>query len=134
MNDFRADLSKIADKIHGKTTELCRGTARVLYNEMSTGGKVSPGTPIKTGFHRRHWDAQVGGIPAMGEGDADARVEAAIEGFEPGETLYTTNNGPAIRRLEFDGWSMQAPDGFVRPTAEAIQPIVEEVAAFVAAR
>ncbi len=78
--------------------------------------------------------------------------------MNPGEVLYVTNNAPYIRRLEFgfqgkydnashhaddgrgryyigfgpksvNGRSSQAPDGFIRVAAAAIQPIVDEVAA-----
>lgn len=138
--EFRASLAKVGEAIHAKATLLVRGTAQTLANEMISGGRYSPGTPIDTGFHRSHWDASVGSLPQMGsvggedspnpEG-ATARVDRTIEYLDPGETLYLANNGPAIRRLEFDAWSNQAPDGFVRPAAEAIQLIVDEVAAHV---
>lgn len=150
-NTFRADLSRIEERLHGKLERICRESANAVYNEMSSGGKFSPGTPIDTGAHRQHWDAGVGDLPAGGDagGAADARVVAAISAFQPGETLFVTNNGPAIRRLEFgfigtdalgryyigfgpksvNGRSSQAPDGFVRPAAEAFPQIVAEVVA-----
>jgi hypothetical protein len=130
--EFGADLSRLQEVVATKSRQLVQGTARVLADEAISGGNYSVGTPIRTGFHRSHWDASVDGPPegppAADQAGAEARVEAAIETFTPGSTLYLTNNGPAIRRLEFDGWSPQAPDGFVRPAAEAIQLIVDEVA------
>lgn len=132
MREYRARFEELKGVIADRARRLKQGSARVLYNEMSSGGKYSPGTPIDTGFHRWHWDAAVGGAPSGGsagsQAAADARVEAAVEAFGDAETLTVTNNGPAIRRLEFDSWSQQAPDGFVRPAAEAIQQIVDEVA------
>ena len=110
---------------------LVRGVAQTLANEISSGGKYSPGTPIDKGFHRASWDAAIGSVPAGGSagtpGAALARMEEQALALEVGQTLYLTNDGPAIRRLEFDGWSQQAPDGFVRPAARAIQQIVDEV-------
>lgn len=146
---FRADLSRIEASVRDKMRQLVQGTARVLYNEMSSGGKYSPGTPIGDpslwsrpappgyvgGRARGSWNAEVGTVPEAGPGDAesaDAQVEAAIAEFEPGDTLYTALTVPYARRLEFDGWSQQAPDGFVRPAAEALELIVAEVAAHVA--
>lgn len=152
MSDrFRADLDRIKANLHGTLAKVCRESATVAYNEMSSGGKYSPGTPIDEGTARQHWDAAIGDLPAGGDagGSADARVVAAIAAFEPGETLFVTNNAPYIRRLEFgfigtdalgryyigfgpksvNGRSSQAPDGFVRPAAEAFPQIVAEVVA-----
>jgi hypothetical protein len=139
-NEFRADLGKLGALIQTRTRQLVQGTARSLATEMMTGGNHSPGTPIDTGFHRSHWDAEIGALPDGGPigtkeaPDAEAaalRVFGVIEQLEPGDELYLTNNGPGIWPLEFKGHSPQAPSGFVRPAAEAIQLIVDEVAAHV---
>ena len=42
-----------------------------------------------------------------------ANAQAAIEDA-PGNILYITNNLPYIFRLEYQGWSTQAPVGMVR--------------------
>lgn len=132
MNRFRGDLSKILDRINDRMRAVVQTTSRTLANEMMTGGRYSPGTPIDVGFHRSHWDAALGGMPAGGPAgsadpsEAELRVQSAIDEMDVGDVLFLTNNGPAIRRLEFEGWSQQAPDGFVRPAAEAIQSIVDE--------
>ncbi len=129
---FKADLSRIQEKIHGKSQQLVRKVGQTLYNEMSSGGKYSPGTPIDTGFARGSWAANIG-TPAAGspgnEATAIAQVTGVVDSMNPGEVLYVTNNAPYIRRLEFNGHSKQAPDGFIRVAAAAIQPIVDEVAA-----
>ena len=52
----------------------------------------------------------------------DAHIrEAAI-----GETYYLTNNLPYIRRLEYEGWSGQAPEGMVRVTVTEFQSVVNK--------
>lgn len=140
---FKAELDRLVrEKVTERADKLVRGVARTLANEMSLGGTYSPGTPVKTGFHRSHWDAEVGALPAGGSVGgkespdpfaAHERMHQAIDELKTGETLYMTNNAPGIRRLEFDGWSLQAPDGFVRVAAAAIQPITDEVAAHVLA-
>lgn len=138
--EFRAQLGQLTDLVRERATALVRGTARTLANEMISGGRYSPGTPIATGFHRSHWDAAIGALPQGGSVGgaeapdplaAEARVDATVEYLDLGETLYLANNGPAIRRLEYDGWSPQAPNGFVAPAVAALQPIVDEVAAHV---
>lgn len=154
MSDYKATFQRWRDRYGPQGTVLRRlvqGTAMTLYNEMSSGGRYSPGTPVGNpslwknpapkgyvgGFHRASWDAAIGslpqgavvdkGNPTPGIAAADAQVTGVVASLEPGQTLYATNNGPGIRRLEFTGWSSQAPDGFVRPAAEAIQPIADEV-------
>lgn len=135
---LRVQMARIRADLADRSRQVVQGSARVLFNEMSSGGNYSPGTPIDTGFHRSHWNAAIGAIPDGGAattpGEAAARVDGAISDFAPGDALFITNNGPAIRRLEFDGWSQQAPDGFIRPATEAIQQIVDEVVAAVVAR
>lgn len=149
MDTFAKDLSGIAERLKGKAEQLCRQSARVLYNEMSSGGRYSPGTPIDTGNARNSWSAAIGVIPEGNGGDAAAQVESVITDFALGETLVVANNAPYIRRLEYgfigedalgryyagfgpksvNGRSSQAPDGFVRPAVEAWGLIVDEVAA-----
>lgn len=144
MGTFAKDLSGIGERLKGKAEQLCRQSARVLYNEMSSGGRYSPGTPIADpslwihprphtgGFARGSWAARVGDVPDAGPGDAvgaDAQVDGVIGEVKVGETLYVANRAPYIRRLEYDAHSTQAPDGFVRPAVEAWGLIVDEVAA-----
>jgi hypothetical protein len=134
--------------------QLCRETCRTLYNEMSTGGNYSPGTPYGDpklwkgyertdgtvaprkappdyvpGHARASWNAAIGELPEVGTG-----VELALASIKVGDTVFITCTTPYIRTLEFDGHSQQAPDGFVRPAAEAIVPIVNEIAAKIAAQ
>lgn len=140
--EFRADLSRLQELVKTRSRDLVQGVARATANEMMTGGKHSPGTPIDTGFHRSHWDAAIGKLPEGGSMGgkldpdptaAELRVDAVIEQMQPGDQLLITNNGPGIRPLEFSGHSKQAPDGFVRPAAEAIQAITDEVATHILA-
>jgi hypothetical protein len=117
---------------------LVQGVAQTLANEIHSGGKHSPGTPIRTGFHRANWDAAIDTVPAGGTagtpGESLARMHDVAAQLTVGETWTAANSGPAIGRLEFDGWSPQAPDGFVRPAARAIQQIVDEVGAHLESR
>lgn len=141
-NEFKAELKALGELVASRAEKLVRITGQALAAEMISGGAYSPGTPIRTGFHRSHWDADIDAPPAGGSVGgqeapdpeaAEQRVLAVADTLEVGQTLFVTNNGPAIRRLEFDGWSPQAPNGFVQPAVEAIQPLVNEVAAHVLA-
>lgn len=143
MSDYRAQLAAIQERTGVKMRQLVQQSARVLYNEMSSGGKYSPGTPVGDpslwkhpapagyvpGHARSSWNAEIGTVPAATSGEgADAAVFAVIDEMNVGDTLIMACSTPYIRTLEFDGHSQQAPDGFVRPACEAITLIVEEVA------
>jgi len=46
---------------------------------------------------------------------------AQINQMQLGQTVYITNNLPYARRLEFDAWSKQAPQGMVAVTLANIE-------------
>lgn len=88
------------------------------------------------GTARGNWQASIG-TPATGtldRPDADgsdslADVQAQLE-RAVGDLYYLTNNLPYIRRLEYDGWSTQAPGGMVRiAVAEFDEAVVAAVRA-----
>lgn len=152
LSDFTADMAKWETQTQHELTLLCQGFATTLFNEIQSGGKYSPGTPIRTGFHRAMWDAGVGEIPnnppPITQAEAEAnpgagraavtesaqRAQRSILEFGPGQVLHVVNRGPAIRRLELDGHSQQAPAGFVRLALAQAQQILDEVAAFLVRR
>ena len=135
---LRASFQRWRELMKRNGRLLVQGVASTLANEIHSGGKYSPGTPIKTGFHRANWAAGIDSAPigvSVGEsllanpGATLDQMQAKARDLEVGQTWIASNSGPAIGRLEFDGWSQQAPDGFVRPAARAIQQIVDEVGA-----
>jgi len=56
------------------------------------------------------------------------RVKDRTSGLKAGDTFYLTNNLPYIRRLEYEGWSTQAPAGMVRISiSEAEQSLTKAI-------
>lgn len=129
--ELRASFQRWRELVKNNGKRLVTGVATALANEIHSGGRYSPGTPIHTGMHRSFWDAEIGavpsGAPAGSPDESLSRMLDKAQALEVGETWNAANGGPAIGRLEFDQWSDQAPDGFVRPAARAIQQIVDEV-------
>ena len=76
------------------------------------------------GYHRAQWQVS-SGQPAEGQvarrSPQEVLSDAESAGLELGETAWITNNGPAITRLEFDGHSSQAREGWVRAVVERIR-------------
>lgn len=146
LGRFDVDLTAALAQVGAKADLFVKGFTQTLFNEIQSGGRYSPGTPIDTGFARANW---VGGIGAPGvaplessprnPGDdyradaaaARAQVDATALRAQPGDTVYLSNSAPYIRRLEF-GWSRQAPRGMIRLALQNAQAIADEVAAFVA--
>lgn len=88
----------------------------------------SPPAGYVGGRFRGNWQFSTG-APAPGElPDIDpngaktkARIQTGVLQFKPGEVGYIVNNLPYGQRLEYQGWSNQAPAGMVRVTMARIQ-------------
>lgn len=56
------------------------------------------------------------------------RLNTGANKLKAGQTFYLTNNLPYIRRLEYEGWSTQAPAGMMRISlAEAEQALIKAI-------
>ena len=115
-----ADLRQFAGRIRvmGKRIEK-NADAMTRKVALAVDSAVVIATPVDTGRARSIWQVNLGG-PASGTRDAlDQTGQAAIaEGrteiakYKGGSAIHITNNLPYIGRLN-DGWSAQAPSGFV---------------------
>jgi hypothetical protein len=68
-------------------------------------------------------EAEPGGVDPSGAGPL-SRVRAGVETGDAATEHYITSTVPYMRRLEYDGWSRQAPNGMVRLTIEEYQQFV----------
>lgn len=78
-------------------------------------GSVIRMTPVDSGRAKGNWQCTIG-APVMVE-NWQSDSESAMRGTVPrraGSVVYLTNNVPYINRLEYEGWSQQAPAGMVR--------------------
>lgn len=48
-------------------------------------------------------------------------IKSELEAFKIGDRVVFSNPMPYGPRLEYDGWSTQAPDGMVRPAVKALE-------------
>lgn len=143
ISQFVLDLTNHQELVGRQVTLFVQGTVQTLFNEIQSGGRFSPGTPIATGFHRANWYGGIGGPgqapnvtppkthapmeKAAAVAAAQEQLRAIALAAKPGDLVVLSNNGPAIRRLEF-GWSKQAPRGFIRLALMHGQEIADEVA------
>lgn len=87
------------------------------------------GTPVDTGRARGNWQASINTSIDTEVNTTDKAGGATIAAAQPavdkaaGNVFYVTNNLPYIYRLEFEGWSKQAPSGWVRTSIERTKRI-----------
>lgn len=91
------------------------------------GQAVVKATPVKTGFLRHSWYAQINGAPvATGQGDV-ASISMVAASLKLGDTYYMLNGTSYGPFVEY-GTSRMAPRAFVRGTVDRAQIIAEETA------
>jgi len=102
--------------------ETARQTARSAVGEMLTAVAVQ--SPVDTGFFQSNWqtvieanDLDPNGVGNRGLNQVRNEIWTVLERWDPKRTLMFYNPTVYGPRLEYDGWSGQAPNGFVRVNA-----------------
>lgn len=132
------DISKIIAKAKGN------GEAVARHVGLSLDTKAIIKTPADQGTAKNRWAVGLNMIDGAEYGDDKSGVEAIARGsrelskYKIGDTIYVTNNIPYIHKLEFGlygdgpktigGYSIQAPQGFVRITYQEVSSDLERMA------
>lgn len=132
---FSNDISRWVEKATGKLREAQQLTAEIALEGVIARSPVGdPETwrhPPPPGYHpgtfKANWNVAIG-APDLSVRDVQDPTGAAtfaggmatIEGARLGDSIFITNALPYAHRLEFDGWSQQAPAGMVRVTAAGL--------------
>jgi hypothetical protein len=133
------DLGSFGRKMRVRGRAVAENADKLVRRvALAVDSAVVLGTPVDTGRARSNWQAQLDG-PAEGtvgtlggvrkgfEGTGGAvaqrsiaKAKEVIEGYDGdrNSTIHLTNNLPYIGRLN-DGWSAQAPAGFVEAAVQA---------------
>lgn len=129
LKDLGGAMKQKGSKIADNADRLVRRCA------LAIDAAVVLATPVDTGRARGNWQVEVGQAPAgelattdKGGGGTIAAGKAVIDGYKGGSGIYITNNLPYIERLN-EGWSAQAPAGFVEQAVNVgVQAVVSEAA------
>ena len=127
MTSFSAQIEKCKEKVDRIVTETHRATALAIY------GEVTQGTPVDTGRAKSNWWMDVNSISTeIREPDNGAAGEAQAQSVSEQKTkindvIYISNNLPYINRLN-EGYSLQAPAGFVESAVQVGEAKVKEIA------
>lgn len=124
---FAKEITDWTIKADGLQREQVKYVCFTLFKD------IVMGTPVDTGRARGNWQASIGSA-AGGEvigsdksgGATISKAQPDIENA-PGTVFYISNNLPYIYRLEFEGWSQQAPAGWVRYSIERAKQIASKL-------
>lgn len=124
---FASDVEAYAKKSGASLDETIRAIVLELF------GSIIKDTPVDTGRAKGNWQTTIGApasgtVDRLGESEALADVSQKTASFGAGKVIYLSNNLPYIYRLEYDGWSQQAPGGMLRKNVARIQSIVAKAA------
>ena len=127
---FAADLRFLCEKAGDKAELFVRKVA------LDLGGQMIDRSPVDTGRFKSNWMTEVGQSPdstttTMAEKSgarSRARLNEKLSGWKPGQTIWIVNNLPYAYRIEYKGWSMQAPSGVVRLAVQNTQQAVAKAA------
>lgn len=118
-------LSIDLNRFINKTTKNADAKVRVICLDLMSGIVLK--TPVDTGRARANWQASIGAAKddtlnaTDKNGTATITANADAVAKAPGNVFWLTNNLPYISRLEYEGWSSQAPRGMVRLTIDEVQ-------------
>jgi hypothetical protein len=127
MSTFALQLSEFARKA-GRNADLV--VQKVAVDILA---RVVRRSPVDTGRFRSNWQVTIG-APATGtlptedkSGNvAIAAGQQALASFQVGPAVFITNNLPYGPRLEYEGWSKQAPAGMVRVTVAEYESLIRK--------
>ncbi len=142
LESFSRRIRLQANKVQPGADEAVRAAGRGVATELVES------TPIDTGRAISNWDAKVGKVTSMvfreaavpgykgstRQGtiaEALARMFRNINRYKAGEgkSLHIFNAAPYIRRLN-EGWSKQAPAGFIEAAIQRGRAAIRNVRIF----
>lgn len=121
---FEAQLRGFGIKTLDRVDKVRRASVLELFK------LVIFATPIDTGRLRGNWQTTINSpaTAAIGRTDpsgAAVMAEAVANLGSLTDVVWFTNNLPYAERIEYDGWSRQAPEGMVRKHVAMWRRIVE---------
>jgi hypothetical protein len=127
VTSFSDQIKKCKEKVDRIVTETHRATALAVY------GELIQSTPVDTGRAKSNWWMDINRVSLEirepDNGDAGQAQAESVSGKDtkPDDVIYISNNLPYINRLD-DGYSDQAPAGFVAAAVQVGVSKVKEIA------
>jgi hypothetical protein len=130
---FEADIAKFAEQVKIAPELVVRKLALDIFTDLLRA------SPVDTGRFRANWTLSLGtpnrrilwAMSDIGK-QMQAQINLAakrVQQADGTQVIYITNNLPYAERLN-EGWSQQAPAGFVQMAiAKNVKPIADVVGA-----
>ncbi|HEX5539900.1 MAG TPA: HK97 gp10 family phage protein [Methylophilaceae bacterium] len=127
---FRRDIDKFIRKSKDATDDFVRAVV------LNIDQRVVLKSPVRSGRFRNNWNVGNGSIDTGTNEGVDpsgsaqiAKAAAELQSISiNGQTIYVTNSLVYSYRLEYEGWSKQAPNGMVRITLAEINSVMKDAA------
>lgn len=141
---FAAEFAKMLRVAEDKAELVVKKSAMQVLSAIDFKSPVGdPDTwasPAPLGYtggqFRANWNLSIEAMDTDTTTDKDPsgevaikRAQGRIESYQLGDKIFITNSLPYAYRLEYEGWSRQAPQGMVRITALEFEQYVSEQAA-----
>jgi hypothetical protein len=139
-SQMKAWCDKTGDDLDTVVVQTVADLSRKVIKRTPVGDPTYWQSPPPKGYiggtARGNWFASLGApITAPNKNARDengsSTLSAAIKVAQqaPGNVFYLTNNVPYIMRLEYGGWSRQAPAGMVRVSMAEIDQAIKKAIA-----
>lgn len=128
LNQFANRMNEYGRRVEANAPAIARRVALAVDQVLVLA------TPVDKGRARSNWQVRIGapteGVReafspgekgSTGAANAQAQIahaQAVVASYPGGSSIHITNNLPYIQRLN-DGWSAQAPAGFVEASVQA---------------
>ena len=139
--DFTLDLSKFVKRAKGNVEQVVKkvviDVSTAIVERTPVGDPDTWKRPAPAGYvggrARGSWMYAAGAPATLDPGTVDGsgrsslgRVSAGVAGAPAASQHFVTSIVPYMRRLEYEGWSQQAPAGMVRITVQEYQKFVDD--------
>jgi hypothetical protein len=127
VTSFAAAVQAWGEDALVKVDKIRRASALEVFMLVVTG------SPVDTGRLRGNWQTSINtprldAIERLDVAGSAAVAEAMANLGSLLDVIYFTNSLPYVERIEYEGWSQQAPAGMVRIAAARWQEIVAKKA------
>lgn len=136
IEKFDVDVRKMQKRVPAIATKVYRDLCLDVVEAAVVGNAAygCPGTPVDVGFARGSWVVTLNRPATKGpsnpEKDATVALDTAkILTATLDTPVHVTTFAPYMKRLEYEGWSSQAPRGFVRLAIKAGKIMLRKILA-----
>lgn len=141
---FVAEFGKLLRVAGDKAEMVVKGSALSVLKSIEfkspVGDPATWSSPAPAGYtggqFRANWNLSTVSMDLTTTTNKDPqgnetiqRAEESLDKYKMGDKIFITNSLPYAFRLEYEGWSNQAPQGMVRITALEFEQYVRDEAA-----